>query len=50
MTTRLLIGAAIGAVLGFGWYKLVGCPTGACACTQKGVLPKTGPENAPVAQ
>ncbi len=38
MTTRLLIGAAIGAVLGFGWYKLVGCPTGACPLTRSPII------------
>jgi hypothetical protein len=30
MILRLVIGAAIGAGLGFGWYKLVGCSTGTC--------------------
>ncbi len=33
MILRILIGAAVGAGLGFGWYKLVGCPTGACPLT-----------------
>jgi hypothetical protein len=33
MILRMLIGAAIGAGLGFGWYKLVGCPTGTCPLT-----------------
>jgi hypothetical protein len=31
---RLVIGAAIGAGLGYGWYRLVGCPTGACPLTR----------------
>ncbi len=30
MILTLVIGAAAGAVLGFGYYRLVGCPTGAC--------------------
>jgi hypothetical protein len=30
MILRILIGAIVGAGLGFGWYKLVGCSTGAC--------------------
>ena len=30
---RILIGVVIGGVLGFGWYKLVGCSTGACPLT-----------------
>jgi Family of unknown function (DUF6132) len=33
MILRLLIGAAIGAGLGFGWHKLVGCSTGTCPLT-----------------
>lgn len=33
MILRVIIGAAIGAVLGFGWYKLVGCSTGTCPLT-----------------
>ena len=33
MTLRILIGAVVGAGLGFGWYKLVGCSTGACPLT-----------------
>jgi len=30
---RILIGAVVGAVLGFGWYKLAGCSTGTCPLT-----------------
>jgi Family of unknown function (DUF6132) len=30
MILKFMIGAAVGAALGFGYYKLVGCPTGAC--------------------
>lgn len=37
MILRILIGAAVGAALGFGWYKLVGCPTGACPLTSNPV-------------
>ena len=33
MTAQAFIGAAIGAVFGFGWYKLAGCRTGACPLT-----------------
>jgi hypothetical protein len=33
MILRILIGAVIGAALGFGWHKLVGCSTGACPLT-----------------
>ncbi|MCL5097603.1 MAG: DUF6132 family protein [Candidatus Omnitrophica bacterium] len=33
MIARILIGAGVGAVLGFGWHKLVGCSTGACPLT-----------------
>ena len=38
MILRLLIGAAVGAVLGFGWHKLVGCSTGACPLTSNPVV------------
>jgi hypothetical protein len=30
MILRLIVGAAVGAGLGYGWYKLVGCSTGTC--------------------
>lgn len=30
---RYLLGALIGGALGFGYYKLVGCPSGACPIT-----------------
>jgi uncharacterized membrane protein YedE/YeeE len=33
MILRIIIGAVVGGALGFGWYKLVGCPTGACPLT-----------------
>lgn len=38
MIPRILIGAFIGAALGFGWYKLVGCSTGACPLTSHPVI------------
>ena len=33
MILRILIGVVVGGILGFGWYKLVGCSTGACPLT-----------------
>jgi hypothetical protein len=38
MILRILIGAVVGAGLGFGWYKLVGCSTGACPLTSHPVV------------
>ena len=38
MFLRILIGACIGAALGLGWYKLVGCSTGACPLTSHPVI------------
>lgn len=38
MILRLLIGAVAGAVLGFGWHKLVGCSMGACPLTSNPVV------------
>jgi hypothetical protein len=38
MILRLVIGAIVGAALGFGWYKLVGCSTGACPLTSHPVI------------
>jgi len=38
MILRVLIGAVAGAVLGFGWYKLVGCSTGTCPLTSNPVV------------
>lgn len=34
MATRLILGAVAGALVGLGYYKLVGCPTGACPLTR----------------
>lgn len=33
MITRIVIGALIGGAIGFGYYRLVGCSTGACPLT-----------------
>ena len=33
MIMRMVIGVLVGGGLGFGWYKLVGCSTGACPLT-----------------
>jgi hypothetical protein len=33
MMLRILIGMAVGAVFGFGWYKLAGCRSDACPLT-----------------
>ncbi len=33
MMIRMFIGAVVGGGLGFGYYKLVGCSTGACPLT-----------------
>jgi len=38
MIARIFIGAVVGAALGFGWYKLVGCSTGACPLTSNPIL------------
>jgi len=33
MMANYIIGGVVGAVLGFGYYKLVGCATGTCPLT-----------------
>ncbi len=33
LLTKILAGAFLGAALGFGYYKMVGCSTGACPLT-----------------
>jgi len=33
MQMRLLLGAIIGGVLGYAYYRFVGCQTGACPIT-----------------
>jgi len=30
---RIVLGGLVGGLLGFGYYKLVGCSTGACPLT-----------------
>jgi uncharacterized membrane protein YdjX (TVP38/TMEM64 family) len=31
---RFFLGAVIGGVIGFIYYKVIGCPTGACPITK----------------
>ncbi len=38
MILRIIIGTIVGGSLGFGWYKLVGCSTGACPLTSHPVI------------
>lgn len=38
MIWRVFLGAGVGALLGYGWYKLVGCSTGACPLTSHPVI------------
>jgi hypothetical protein len=38
MILRIIIGIIVGGCLGFGWYKLVGCSTGACPLTSHPVI------------
>jgi len=33
MSLRIVIGVIIGGALGFGYYKVIGCSTGACPLT-----------------
>ena len=33
LAKRLILGLAVGGVLGFGYQKLVGCTTGTCPLT-----------------
>lgn len=33
MILKLILGVVVGGGLGFAYYKLVGCPTGACPLT-----------------
>jgi hypothetical protein len=33
MIVRIVIGVLVGGGLGFAWYKLVGCSSGACPLT-----------------
>lgn len=34
MIVKFIVGATVGAALGLGYYRLVGCPTGACPLTR----------------
>jgi hypothetical protein len=38
MMLRIFIGAALGAVFGYGWYKVAGCRTGACPLTSNAFI------------
>jgi len=38
MIYKILIGAMIGGAAGFGWYKLVGCSSGACPLTRNPLI------------
>ena len=38
MILRIVIGVIVGGGLGFGWYKFVGCSTGACPLTSHPVI------------
>ncbi len=33
MMTRLIIGVAVGGLLGYGAYRFIGCSSGACPLT-----------------
>lgn len=34
MMLRVLIGIGVGGLVGYGWYRLVGCPDGTCPLTR----------------
>ena len=38
MILRSIIGIIVGGGLGFGWYMLVGCPTGTCPLTSNPII------------
>lgn len=38
MIIKLVIGAMVGGALGFGYYKFVGCSSGACPLTSHPVV------------
>jgi len=38
MILRIVIGVIAGGGLGFGWYKFVGCSSGACPLTSHPVI------------
>ena len=31
--SRIIVGALLGGLAGYGWYRVVGCSTGACPLT-----------------
>lgn len=33
MTARLIVGALVGAIAGYGIYRVIGCSTGTCPIT-----------------
>ena len=33
MTTKIVVGALVGAAVGYGMYRFVGCRTGTCPLT-----------------
>jgi len=35
MLLKIFLGVIIGGALGFGYYKVVGCPNGTCPITSK---------------
>ena len=37
-TVKVVLGTALGGALGFGYYALVGCATGACPLTSNPVI------------
>ena len=37
-TVKVVLGAALGGALGFAYYTLVGCTTGACPLTSNPVI------------
>ena len=33
ISIKVILGVVLGAGIGYGWYRLVGCSTGACQIT-----------------
>ncbi len=38
MVERIVLNVLVGGMLGYGWYRLVGCSTGACPLTSNPVV------------
>lgn len=38
MILRLLLGAVLGSVAGFAYYKFIGCSTGTCPLTSNPII------------